>query len=154
MKTNSEVGLIIDGNAPAKELKGFKVFKHVPCGIVRYDPSMFHLFFTEQQLQGRTTFPGEEHYQALQNIKGLVNGNFLDFVLEHPDKIPEIMKENYLGCPLYTFFFNTIYKDNYREELYVRYFRFGHNKKPEAHMEEINGEFGFPAHYPALQFNV
>jgi hypothetical protein len=146
--------LIIDGDSPAKEFPGFKVIKHTPCGKIEYNSLMFDLFFTDQQKQNLTTYPGMEHYQTLLGIKRLANANFLDFFLENPDKIPEIMKRDYLinGCPIYTFYPETVYTKG-GDNLFIRFSRF-YEGKLEGFFEEIDNEFGFPPQYPALQFSI
>ena len=144
--------LFINGNGPAKIFPGYKIYQHIPCGIIVCQPWDFRLFYTERQKQHLSTFPGKEHYNTLSKVDGLLNANVLDYFLKYPDRIPEMIKgfdsEN---NPIYTFFPNTVYQDELRGELYIRYFRMNVFKKPESQFMEINGEFGFAPHYPALQ---
>ncbi len=150
--TSSKV--FINGDGPAKMFPGYKIYQHIPCGVISCDSANFQLFFTEIQKQHETTFPGTKHLEYLSKAERLLNANILDWFLKYPWNIPEILFGNwpYCGnCPYYTFFPRTVYQDEEKGDLYIRYFRVNAHKQPESHFLQIDNEFGFPAYYPSLQ---
>jgi hypothetical protein len=72
---------------------------------------------SEQQKGGY--IKGEELRKELQD-KVVLNANVLDYLLAHPDLIPESWKKDERGNTRFIYFWGTIYRDS-SGSLYVRY---------------------------------
>ncbi|MBU1705952.1 hypothetical protein KKG19_04495 [Patescibacteria group bacterium] len=79
------------------------IVEHQKGGMLEFNPQNFSLYLSEKQKGGSIT---DSDLQKELSGKKLLNGNVLDYLLAHPDQIPEEWKKN---CVL---FMGTIYKDS------------------------------------------
>jgi len=90
---------------------GCSIAEHQKGGMLEFDSQKFSLFVSEKQKNGSIS---ASDLQKELIGKTLLNGNVLDYLLAHPELIPEEWKRN---CVL---FMGTIYKD-YGGHLGVRF---------------------------------
>jgi hypothetical protein len=95
--------------------------KDQPSNVVRgkfeWDPAKVRLYVTPGQEQGQILSPR----RFTEELDGelLFNATLLDYLLDHPEIIPEERKRDKYGRTRYIFFFGTYYDDPYGD-LYVR----------------------------------
>ena len=90
---------------------GWKVESHKKTGIFKWDISSIKLYLSENQ-QGNKSIEGNKLRKELEK-EPVLNANVLDYLLKHPELIPEEWKGKAI------FFWGTIYRDSYGD-LYVR----------------------------------
>ncbi|HQB76530.1 MAG TPA: hypothetical protein PLI25_03055 [bacterium] len=80
--------------------KGWSLEEHRRNGFLKFDPAKISLYLPRKQKKG---IEGEELRKILAN-KPVMNANILDYLLDHPELIPEDWKDKYV------FFWGTIYR--------------------------------------------
>jgi len=116
------------GKQPRLPFAGATVEKHTGTGTVtiekRADGQLYIdgkkvvLHLSERQLGGKW-LKGHELRTELDN-KPVLNATILDFLQDHPEYIPDDLKQDEQGKTRYIFFWGTIYR-NAGGNLYVRY---------------------------------
>lgn len=107
----------IDCNADPKiPYDGWKVEEHRRTGDFVWDPSKVTLYLSESQKNGKV-IEGNKLRKELKD-KPVLNANVLDYLLAHPELIPEEWKGKYI------FFWGTIYRGS-DGHLGVRCLRWG-----------------------------
>jgi len=103
---------IIDCNAKPFIPEGWKVEKHIKGGKWEWNPNKIQLYLLDEQKNGKS-INGNKLRKELEG-QPVLNANVLDWLLAHPEFIPEEWKGEYI------FFWGTIYRyaDGY---LVVRY---------------------------------
>ncbi|OHA60175.1 MAG: hypothetical protein A2589_00675 [Candidatus Vogelbacteria bacterium RIFOXYD1_FULL_46_19] len=94
------VKYVIDCDADPFLPDGWKVEDHQQGGILKWTESLIALYLDQRQQSGRCI--GHDLRRALRNQK-VLNANVLDFLLQHPELIPEEWKGKEV------FFWGTIY---------------------------------------------
>jgi hypothetical protein len=89
---------------------GWSVEEHKKSGFFKFDPAKISLYLSKKQKKG--SIGGHDLRKELSN-KPVMNANILDYLLDHPELIPEEWKGKYI------FFWGTIYRDS-DGNLYVR----------------------------------
>lgn len=102
---------IIDCDADPLVMTGWKVEEHRKGGQFNFDSSEVRLYLSNSQW-GRATINGHELRKELSE-KPILNANVLDYLLAHPQLIPDEWKEKAV------FFWGTIYCSD--ESSFVRY---------------------------------
>ncbi|MDD4412413.1 MAG: hypothetical protein PHR00_02085 [Patescibacteria group bacterium] len=102
---------IIDCNANPYIPMGLTVVEHKPGGLFEFDPSKIYLYLSEAQKSG--VINGNNLRKLLAD-KPVLNANVLDYLLAHPEIIPEDWKGKYI------FFWGTLYRYS-NGNLFVRY---------------------------------
>jgi len=83
---------------------GWKVKQHIEGGQFEWSPEKVKLYLSPNQQDGKIV-EGNELRKELEG-KPVFNANLLDYLLEHPNLIPEEWKRKYI------FFWGTIYHDS------------------------------------------
>jgi hypothetical protein len=134
--TNAEIKTLSEGNVLAKVLQvikgqaeikmvehlidcdaapfvpdGFSVEEHKKGGLFKFDPDEISLYLSKKQ---KKSFIGGHDLRKKLSDKPVMNANVLDYLLAHPEIIPEEWKEKYI------LFWGTIYRDS-DGDLFVRY---------------------------------
>jgi hypothetical protein len=114
LRGNSEVVKIkhvidLDAN-PLIPYNGWEVNSHKKGGKFVWNPTKVHLFLSERQKEGESV-EGNKLMIELEKHQ-VFNANLLDYLLEHPNLIPEEWKVNSEGQTNYIFFWGTIYRDS------------------------------------------
>jgi hypothetical protein len=83
---------------------GWSVEKHISCGLWQCNPGTIGLFRSEKQKKKYQE--GSKLRKVIDAIKGkkLLNANVLDYLLDHPELIPESWQNKHI------FFWGTIYR--------------------------------------------
>jgi hypothetical protein len=81
---------------------GWEVVEHRTGGQLEFDPAKIALFFSENQ-KGNKLINGDDLREELKS-RLVFNANLIDFLLAHPNLIPEEWKEKVV------FFWGTIYR--------------------------------------------
>ena len=87
----------------------WEVVEHRKCGRLQWSKDLVKLWLSESQKSG--TISGHELRKELEG-KPVLPANVLDFLLAHPELIPEEWKGKYI------YFWGTIYRDS-SDSLYV-----------------------------------
>lgn len=97
---------------------GFTIEEHQKGGQWKFDPKQVEFFLANGQRGGKV-IEGNKLRKELAK-KPVFNANVLDYLLAHPELIPDEWKTDGNGNTRYIFFWGTIYRrrDGY---LYVRY---------------------------------
>lgn len=90
---------------------GWSVEEHKKGGQFKFNPAKISLYLSKKQKQG--SISGHDLRKELSD-KPAMNANVLDYLLAHPELIPEGWKGKYI------FFWGTIYRRS-DGDLYVRY---------------------------------
>jgi len=104
--------LFIDCDADPFLPKGWRVEQHLKSGSFKWDPTEVELYLDAGQKDGKV-ISGHELRKKLEG-KRVLNANVLDWLLAHPQFIPESWKGKFV------FFWGTIYRGG-RGHLCVRY---------------------------------
>jgi hypothetical protein len=113
IKGQAEIKMIerlIDCDSAPFVPNGWSVEEHKKGGLFKFDPAKISLYLSKEQKKGSI----DGHYLRKDlSDKPVMNANVLDYLLAHPELIPEEWKGKYI------FFWGTIYRnsDGY---LYVR----------------------------------
>jgi len=102
---------VIDCDADPFLPEGWKVESHKKGGQLEWDPTKVRLHLSSSQQNGKS-IEGNELRKELEN-ESVLNANVLDFLLKHPELIPEEWKGKYV------FFWGTVYRRS-DGDLYVR----------------------------------
>jgi len=102
---------LIDCDANPFIPAGWSVEEHKKGGPLKFDPSKISLYLSKKQKKG--SIEGNDLRKELAN-QPVLNANVLDYLLAHPELIPEEWKGKAV------FFWGTIYR-NSDGSLYVRY---------------------------------
>jgi hypothetical protein len=98
------------------EKDGVVIDEHQKSGQWKFDPEQVKFHLADGQKNG---IQGHKLRKELQG-KPVFNANLLDYLLAHPELIPEDWKKDENGNTRYIFFWGTIYR--LRDgDLYVRY---------------------------------
>lgn len=103
---------VIDCDADPFVPENWKVEEHQKGGKFEWDPSQIELYLDKGQLGGNSIV-GNKLRQKMSSKK-IMNACVLDFLLAHPELIPEEWKSRAV------FFWGTIYRES-DGNLYVRY---------------------------------
>ena len=99
---------------------GLTIEKHVGDGTLELDPSWLQLHFSPNQIDGKT-IEGYKLRKELETSKvHVLNACVLDYLLTHPEIIPEDWKVDENGNTRYIFFWGTLYRSP-DGRLYVRF---------------------------------
>jgi hypothetical protein len=101
---------LIDCDSTPFVPSSWSVEEHKKGGMFKFNPEKVSLYLSKKQIKGR--IEGSHLRKELANQPTL-NANFLDYLLAHPELIPEEWKGKYI------FFWGTIYRDS-DGSLYVR----------------------------------
>jgi hypothetical protein len=99
-----EANHVIDCDAGPFIPEGCKVEEHQKGGILKWTESLIGLYLDSGQENGKC-IGGDDLRKVLKNQK-VLNANVLDFLLKHPELIPEEWKGKAV------FFWGTIYRDS------------------------------------------
>ena len=97
--------------------EGFTIEDHQKGGQWKFDPKEIEFFLTSSQKSGKVE--GNKLRKELAK-KPVFNANVLDYMLAHPELIPDEWKTDGNGNTRYIFFWGTVYR-NRDGFLYVRY---------------------------------
>lgn len=103
---------IINCDADPFVPEGWEIAEHIRGGHLKWDPSQIELYLDNGQLRGKN-LEGNNLRQKLSGKK-VINVCVLDFLLAHPELIPEEWKEKII------FFWATVYRQS-DGDLCVRY---------------------------------
>lgn len=111
----------VDCDADPFALKGWTVEFHQKNGQFIFDSSQVKLHLDNSQMSGRR-ITGTKLRQRFAN-KRVLNANVLDYLLTHPDLIPEEWKRNSKGITRSICFWGTVYRypGGAVGDLYIRY---------------------------------
>jgi len=101
---------LIDCDAPPFVPFEWSVEKHQLGGLWEFNPAKISFYQSSRQIKG--SIEGHKLRQELTN-KPVLNANVLDYLLDHPELIPEDWKNKRI------YFWGTIYRDS-DGDLYVR----------------------------------
>lgn len=104
---------VIDCDAAPFCPKGWTVEEHRKGGQFEWNPNKVSLYLDESQQNGKVTV-GNKLRKKLVNLE-VANANMLDYLLAHPDLIPEEWKGEMV------FFWGTIYYYSPDGTFFVRY---------------------------------
>jgi hypothetical protein len=93
---------IIDCDADPLIPNGWKIEEHQKGGVWQWDVNKLSLYLSKLQKNGNT-INGNDLRKELKN-KSVLNANVLDYLLKHPELIPEEWKDKVV------FFWGTIYR--------------------------------------------
>jgi hypothetical protein len=113
----TQVQHIVDCDAKPFLQNGWKVEEHKKGGQLMLDMSKVRLHLSPNQMDGKR-IEGNKLRKELAS-ESVLNANVLDYLLAHPDLIPEDWKKDERGNTRYIFFWGTIYRTG--GSLYVRY---------------------------------
>lgn len=99
---------IINCDADPSILDGYSIEEHQKDGLRKFNPDGFELYQTKEQKKGGLS--GGHEIRTLLSDKPVVNINVLDFFLERPYLVPDILKEKTNGFSKEIFFLGTIYR--------------------------------------------
>jgi len=108
IKGNSTSGNIIDCDADPFVPDGWKVEEHKKGGQIDFDPAQVLLDLAMGQMGGKS-IRGHELRKEHAGDR-VLNANVLDYLLAHPDLIPEEWKKDEQGNTRYIFFWGTVYR--------------------------------------------
>jgi hypothetical protein len=118
IKGQAEIKVIerlIDCDANPFIPNGWSVEEHKKGGMFKFNPEKISLYLSKKQKKG--SIGGYDLRKEL-SYKPVMNANVLDYLLAHPELIPEKWKGKYI------FFWGTIYRDSVGN-LNVRCLRWG-----------------------------
>ncbi|MDA1169251.1 MAG: hypothetical protein O3A36_02860 [bacterium] len=102
---------VINGDAdPLIPYPDWKVEEHKKRGQVVWDPSQFKLHLSSNQKAGKS-IQGHKLRKELESLP-TENANLLDYLLAHPNLIPEDWKKDENGKTRYIFFWGTVYRSS------------------------------------------
>jgi hypothetical protein len=101
---------LIDSDSAPFIPNGMSVEEHKKGGLFKFDPAKIFPYLSKKQKKG--SIGGHDLRKELANLP-VLNANVLDYLLAHPELIPEEWKNKYI------FFWGTIYSDSVGY-LYVR----------------------------------
>lgn len=93
---------VIDCDASPFVPEGWEVVEHQNSGSFKWNPDEIELYIAGEQKSG--SIGGHELKKKLMG-KPVLNANVLDYLLEHPELIPEVWKGKWI------YFWGTIYRD-------------------------------------------
>jgi len=96
----------IDCDAQPFIPSGWELVEHQKNGNIKFDPSKVDFYISKKQKNG---FEGNKLRVELKDKK-VLNANVLDYLLAHPEIIPEEWKKDKDGNTRYLFFWGTIYR--------------------------------------------
>lgn len=102
---------LIDCDADPFIPDGWTIEEHKKGGMFKFNPNAISLYLSKKQTKG-SSIEGHKLRKELAD-KPILNANVLDWLLKHPELIPEEWKGKYV------FFWGTIYRSS-RGSLYVR----------------------------------
>ena len=88
--------------------EGWKVEEHKKMGQLVFDPAKVKLYLSRNQQNGKR-IKGNELRKELAN-EPVLNANVLDYLLAHPELIPEEWKKDEKDNTRYIYFWGTIYR--------------------------------------------
>jgi hypothetical protein len=86
-----------------------KVENHKRGGQIAFDPEKIELYLTERQ---KTEWVNSTDVQKELEGRNVLNANVLDYLLAHPELIPESWKKDENGNARFIYFWGTIYRDS------------------------------------------
>ena len=95
---------VIDCDAAPYVPERWQVEEHHGLGILEWDPTKLSLYLSKRQMGGKWIL-GHDLRKEIK-AKPVLNANVLDWLLAHPDHIPEEWKGKLV------FFWGTIYRDS------------------------------------------
>jgi hypothetical protein len=99
---------VIDCDADPFVPSGWKVESHTKGGQFVFNPAKIKLYLSPNQQNGKS-IDGNKLRKELAN-EPVFNANVLDYLLAHPELIPEEWKKDERGNTRYIFFWGTIYR--------------------------------------------
>ena len=113
--------VIVDCDVKPFTPDGWKLEEHKKGGQLKLDLSKVRLHLSPNQTNGKV-IQGNNLRKELAN-EPVLNANVLDYLLAHPELIPEDWKRDEKGNTRYIFFWGTIYRSS-DGSLFVRYLYF------------------------------
>jgi len=101
------------------KLDKWAIEKHVGNGMLEFDPSRLQLYFSKNQKDGEGIVGSKLRKELERNKVPFLNACVLDYLLAHPEIIPEDWKVDENGNSRWICFWGTIYRHPNRK-LYVR----------------------------------
>jgi hypothetical protein len=101
---------VIDLDADPFVPNNWKVEKHQHGGSFKWDPKQVQFYLSEPQRKEKS-IEGNKLRRELEG-KPVFNANLLDYLLAHPNLIPEDWKQDEKGRTRYIFFWGTIYRSS------------------------------------------
>jgi hypothetical protein len=101
---------VINLNADPFVPNGWKVEQHELGGSFKWDPAQVQFYLSEPQRKEKS-IEGNKLRKELEG-KSVFNANLLDYLLAHPNLIPEDWKKDEKNRTRYIFFWGTIYRDS------------------------------------------
>lgn len=98
--------------------------KHVGTGMLELDQSRLRLHFSPNQKDGKVIEGNKLRKELEENKVPVLNACVLDYLLAHPEIIPEDWKFDENGNTRYVYFWGTVYRDP-GGNLCVRYLCWG-----------------------------
>ncbi len=111
-KTMSDLMINLAGDCMPKVWKkeGWKIERHVGEGMLELDPARLKLHFSPNQLDGKVIKgPDLRDELKAQNIP-VLNSCVLEYLLAHPELIPEDWKQDENGNTRFIYFWDTEYR--------------------------------------------
>ncbi|MEK7251476.1 MAG: hypothetical protein AAB209_13755 [Bacteroidota bacterium] len=94
--------------------------KHVGDGTLELDSSRLRLHFSPNQIDGKTIVGNQLRKEFETDKVSVLNACVLDYLLAHPDLIPEDWKKDENGNTRYIYFWGTVFRSPHGD-LCVRY---------------------------------
>jgi len=118
----TQVQHVVDCDAKPFVPNGWKVEEHKKGGQLTLDMSKVRLHLSPNQMDGKR-IEGNKLRKELAT-EPVLNVNVLDYLLAHPDLIPEDWKKDERGNTRYIFFWGTMYRYS-SGHLFVRFLCWG-----------------------------
>lgn len=133
------LGIICANEEPMK-ISSYRVSKHHGMGTFKSLNISLSLTLTKSQLNPRGGFSTGRLYVPIRDIlkditkMNVLNANFLDYFLIHPEKIPEEWKEKRV-----VIFWGTFYEKGKKKRQYVSYLRWLADKWRRSFLDISDG---------------
>lgn len=156
VKAEDLPSIVIDCDADPFIPEGFSVVEHKRGGQLEFDPKKIAFYHSIAQAEVGKFIMGNELRIELSG-QSVLNANVLDYLLAHPNLIPEEWKKDDWGQQRYIFFWGTIYNEHSKyknrdgvmvekDTQYVRFLQYG-NGKWYSGMHDL--DYAFPHDRPA-----
>lgn len=106
-----------------REETDFTVYEHMGDGKLELNPSqlkLYLLYLSPNQKDGKVIEGNKLRKELEKNKVPVLNACVLDYLISHPELIPEDWKKDENGNTRYIYFWGTVYRHQI-DDLYVRY---------------------------------
>ncbi len=131
---------VIDCDADPFVPDGWRVEEHQRRGQFKFDPKAVRFHLSELQRREQP-IEGNKLRKELAN-EPVLNANVLDYLLAHPEAIPDEWRQDEKGRIRYIFFWGTIYRLSVGGRLCVRYLCW-HGDRGRWYADWLNNDWGF-----------